>query len=46
MNMNVFQEVVPFEDLEKQKAGFYVDIPSLLIFKFQLTSKKKWSIIF
>lgn len=33
MNMNVFQEVVPFEDLEKQKAGFSIDIPSLLIFQ-------------
>lgn len=41
MNMNVFQEVVPFEDLEKQKAGFSIDIPSLLIFKLQLPSKKK-----
>lgn len=41
MNMNVFQEVVPFEDLEKQKAGFSIDIPSLLILKLQLPSKKK-----
>lgn len=41
MNMNVFQEAVPFDDLEKHKAGFSVDIPSLLIFEVQLPSKKK-----
>lgn len=47
MNMNVFQEAVPFDDLEKHKAGFSVDIPSLLIFEVQLPSKKKkWSHIF
>lgn len=41
MNMNVFQEAVLFDDLEKHKAGFSIDIPSLLIFEVQLPSKKK-----
>lgn len=46
MNMNVFQEAVPFDDLEKHKAGFSIDIPSLLIFEVQLPSKKKNGPIF
>lgn len=46
MNMNVFQEAVPFDDLEKHKAGFSIDIPSLPIFEVQLPSKKKNGPIF